>query len=59
MKMHRRLEKLNKNYFDEFCRTTMRVGFVQDSEEKIMLFVEGLKLSIKRNICVDNMQSLE
>ena len=37
----------------------MRVGFVQDSEEKIMLFVDGLKLAIKRKISVDNMRSLK
>ena len=37
----------------------MRVGFVPDSEEKVMEFVDGLKLSIKRKINVEKMWSLE
>ena len=38
---------------------TMRDGFVQDNVEKIMQFVVGLRLSIKRKISVDNIHSLE
>ena len=40
--MRRRLEKLKKNdkyvenYFEEFCRMAMGVGFVPNSEEKII-----------------------
>lgn len=38
---------------------TMRVGFVLDSEEKIMHFVDGLRLSIKRKINVESIWLLE
>ena len=60
-----RLEKLRKNdrsvesYFEEFCRMAMRVCFVLDSEENIMQFFDGLKLSIKMKTNVLNMWSLE
>lgn len=37
----------------------MREGFVQDSEENIIQFVDGLKLSINRRINVEKMWSLE
>ena len=37
----------------------MRVGFVPNSEENIMQFVDGLRISIKKKINVEKMQSLE
>ena len=61
LRMCERLEKLKQNnrcveiYFDKFCRNAMRASFVQDSEENIMQFVDGLKLSIKRKINVEKM----
>ena len=63
--MRRRLEKLKKNdrsiesYFEEFCRMAMRVGFVLDSEEKLIQFVDRLRLSIKKKINVEKVLSIE
>jgi hypothetical protein len=37
----------------------MRVDFVRDSDEKIILIVDGLKISFKRKISAKTMLSLE
>lgn len=64
LRMHRILKKLKHNdrcvecYFEEFCGMAMRVDFVTDSEEKIMQFVDGLRLSIQRKINVEKICSL-
>ena len=65
LRMCRSLEKLKKNdrcvesYFEYFCRMAMRASFVPNSEEEIIQFVDGLRLSITRKIYVEKMWSLE
>jgi N-glycosylase/DNA lyase len=58
LQMIRRLERLKHTerfiveYTEEFSKIAMRAYLVQDSEEKTVKFVNGLKLSIQREVCM-------